>query len=138
MPANLADIFENSDRTALATQQPVEERLTCGMPDGRVVTVLATHILLRHADGTPCGICGIFHDITDLETAQREFERLWLHAPEPLCIVGIGRAFQTCEPGLDASAWVVQAGWLAVTAELLHPTTLPSRLRSTARLPPAR
>lgn len=106
LPEYLAVICEQSDRTVLANQHPVEERLTCHFPDGREATVLATHMLLRHADGAPYAICGILRDITDLVAAQQEFERLWLHAPDPLCIAGFDGYFKQVNP-----VWSRILGW---------------------------
>ncbi len=57
-------------------QEPVDQRVTCRLADGREVTVLASQLQLRHANGRPYAICGILRDITDLVAAQQEFERL--------------------------------------------------------------
>jgi two-component system cell cycle sensor histidine kinase/response regulator CckA len=125
LPPHIADLCEASDRAVLATREPVEERHTARLPDGREATVLATHILLRDAGGTPYGICGILRDITALVAAQREFERLWVHAPEPLCVAGFDGHFKRVNP-----AWSRLLGWSAeeLTArpwvDLVHPDDL--------------
>jgi PAS domain S-box-containing protein len=122
LPAHLAEFCERSDRGVLAAQQPLEERHTCRLPDGREAVVLATHILLRHTDGTPYAICGILRDITELIAAQREFERLWLYAPDPLCIAGFDGYFKQVNP-----AWSRLLGWTneellsAPYTDLVHP-----------------
>ena len=105
LPPHIADLCEASDRAVLATQSPVEERHTSRLPDGREATVLATHLLLRNGNG-PYGICGILRDITDMLAAQREFERLWLHAPEPLCVAGFDGNLKRVNP-----AWTRVLGW---------------------------
>ncbi len=122
LPEHLADICDHSDRAVLAAQNPVEERLTTRLLDGREVTVLATHMLLRHADGQPYAICGILRDITELVAAQREFERLWLHAPEPLSVSGSDGHLKRVNP-----AWSRLLGWTenellsSPWSDLLHP-----------------
>lgn len=122
LPGDLAALCERCDRAVLAAQKLVEERIQCGMPDGREVVVLATHLLLRHADDTPYAICGILRDITELVAAQQEFERLWRYAPDPLCVVGFDGFFRQVNP-----AWSRLLGWTDAEllsrpyAELVHP-----------------
>jgi two-component system, cell cycle sensor histidine kinase and response regulator CckA len=122
LPGHLADIYERSDREALTTIQPVEEQITSRLPDGREVTVLTTHIQLRHATGTPYAICGILRDITELVAAQKEFERLWLYAPDPLCVAGFDGYFKQVNP-----VWSRLLGWTDEEliskpySELVHP-----------------
>jgi two-component system cell cycle sensor histidine kinase/response regulator CckA len=122
LPAQLADLCERSDRAVLAAEGPIEERLTSRLPDGREATVLATHMLLRQTSGTPYAICGMLRDITDLVVAQREFERLWLYAPDPLCIAGFDGYFKQVNP-----AWSRLLGWTDEEllskpySELIHP-----------------
>ncbi|VTT99254.1 multi-sensor hybrid histidine kinase : Multi-sensor hybrid histidine kinase OS=Chthoniobacter flavus Ellin428 GN=CfE428DRAFT_3487 PE=4 SV=1: PAS: PAS_4: PAS_3: GAF: PAS_4: PAS_3: HisKA: HATPase_c: Response_reg [Gemmataceae bacterium] len=122
LPPHLADLCEASDRAVRAAEGPVHERHTSRLPDGREVTVLATHLLLRHAGGEPYGICGILRDITALVAAQREFERLWLNAPEPLCVAGFDGYFKRVNP-----AWTRLLGWseeellARPCAEFIHP-----------------
>ncbi len=106
LPPHLAELCEASDRAALAAQEPVEERYSTSLPDGREATVLATHMLLRNASGTPYAICGILREITDLVAAQQEFERLWLHAPEPLCVARSDGQLKRVNP-----AWSKLLGW---------------------------
>ncbi len=106
LPPHLAELCEASDLAALAAQEPVEERYTTSLPDGREATVLATHMLLRNASGTPYAICGILREITDLVAAQQEFERLWLHAPEPLCVARSDGQLKRVNP-----AWSKLLGW---------------------------
>lgn len=106
LPAHLADLCERCDRGVLAARQPVDERLTCRLPDGRETTLLATHTLLRTAAGTPYAICGILRDITELVAAQREFERLWRYAPDPLCVAGFDGYFKQLNP-----VWSRLLGW---------------------------
>lgn len=105
-PGRLAELCEHCDQAVLAAQQLVEERLTCWMPDGREAAVLATNTLLRDTDGTPYAICGIFRDITELVAAQQEFERLWLYAPDPLCVAGFDGYFKQVNP-----VWSRLLGW---------------------------
>jgi two-component system, cell cycle sensor histidine kinase and response regulator CckA len=122
LPEHLVQICERNDRAVLAAVAPVEERITSQLPDGREVTVLATHLLLRQSDGTPYAICGILRDITELVAAQEEFERLWRLAPDPLCVAGFDGCFQKVNP-----AWSRLLGWTEEEllakpyAELVHP-----------------
>lgn len=109
----------------LAAQSPLEERLIHRMPDGREVTVLSTHLLLRDSVGTPFAICGIIRDVTELAAAQRVFERLWVHAPEPLCMASYDGHFTRVNP-----AWTRLLGWTEeeLTSqtwnEFIHPDDL--------------
>jgi PAS domain S-box-containing protein len=105
-PGHLADLCEHCDQAVLAAQQQVEERLRCWLPSGREVAVLATNTLLRDTDGAPYAICGIFRDITELVAAQQEFERLWLYAPDPLCVAGFDGYFKQVNP-----VWSRLLGW---------------------------
>jgi PAS domain S-box-containing protein len=122
LPGHLADVCEACERAVLAARMPVEERLACRLPNGRDATVLATHMLLRHSSGEPYAICGILRDITELVAAQREFERLWLHSPEPLCVSGFDGYFKRLNP-----AWTALLGWSEAellarpSAEFVHP-----------------
>ncbi len=121
LPPHLADVCEQCDRAVLDSSGPTEERLTCPLSDGREATVLATHVLLRN-DGGPYAICGILRDVTDLVAAQREFERVWIHAPDPLCVAGFDGYFKQLNP-----AWSRLLGWTKEEllakpySELVHP-----------------
>ncbi len=125
LPPHIADFCEANDRAVLAAQHPVENRLTARLSAGREVTVLATHVLLRHKDGQPYAICGVLRDITELVAAQREFERLWLHAPEPLCLSWYDGNFKRVNP-----AWTRLLGWTEEEmksrpwTEFIHPDDL--------------
>jgi PAS domain S-box-containing protein len=124
LPTDLADLCERSDRVARADQHSVEEQITCRLAEGREVTVLATHLLLLNGE-EPYAICGILRDITDLLAAQREYERLWLYAPEPLCVSGGDAHLRRVNP-----AWTRLLGWTEselITrgwAEFVHPDDL--------------
>ena len=121
LPPHIAALCEASDRAVLTTAAPVEERHTSRLPDGREVTVLATHLLLRNGGG-PYAICGILRDITDMVAAQQEFERLWLNAPDPLCVAGFDGYFKQLNP-----VWSRLLGWTNEEllskpySELVHP-----------------
>jgi len=124
LPGHLADLCERSAQTAQATGGPIEERLTWPLVDGREATVLATHLVLRNSAG-PYAICGIFRDVTDLVVLQQEFERLWLHAPEPLCVSGLDGSLKRVNP-----AWTRLLGWSEAEllgrpwSDYLHPDDL--------------
>ncbi|MBL8680477.1 MAG: PAS domain S-box protein [Myxococcales bacterium] len=105
LPAHIATRCEAYDRAVLASQSPLHERHTAVLPDGREVTLLATHLVLRNNVG-PYAICGILRDITEMVAAQREFERVWMHAPGPLCVSGYDGYFKRVNP-----AWTQLLGW---------------------------
>jgi two-component system, cell cycle sensor histidine kinase and response regulator CckA len=121
LPDDVAALLEQDDPEVLASDHPVDRRQSTRLPDGREVTLLVTHFLLRRPDGTPYALCGILTDITDQVEAQREFERLWLHAPDPLCVAGFDGHFKQVNP-----AWSRLLGWTEEEllarpyAELVH------------------
>jgi PAS domain S-box-containing protein len=106
LPSYLADLFEASEQLVKEQLAPIDERYTFGDPADRDVTVLATHVLLRDAGDQPYAVCAILRDITELVAAQREFERLWLHSPEPICVAGNDGYFRRLNP-----AWSRLLGW---------------------------
>jgi PAS domain S-box-containing protein len=106
LPADLARICEANGEAALHAEQPIEQRISCRLPGDREATFFSTHVALRHADGAPYAICGILQDITELVAAQREFERVWLHAPEPMFVAGFDGSFKRLNP-----AWASLLGW---------------------------
>ncbi len=106
LPPPIAEQCDRNERAALDSQETVEHRMIGQLPCGREATILASHSVLRHADGTPYAICGILRDISELAAAQREFERLWLDAPEPLCVAGFDGYFKRVNP-----AWTKLLGW---------------------------
>lgn len=134
-PQHIVDLCEHRDQAVMTAEHPVEERLTCLLSGGRVATVMTTHILLRHADRTPYAICGILRDITELVTAQQEFERLWLHAPDPLCVAGFDGYLKQINP-----AWSRLLGWSDAELlarpwpEFIHPDDLDTALEAAREL----
>ncbi len=122
LPEHLADLCEHFDRSALTAQQSIEGRLRLELPVGREAAVLANHFQLRHPDGTAYATCGILRDITELVSAQQEFERLWRYAPDPLCILGFDGFFKQVNP-----VWSRLLGWTDEELlakpyiELVHP-----------------
>ncbi len=118
----IADLLETSERAALDAHGPVDGTHRVRLAAEQDVTFFATHLPLRHADGTPYAICGLLQNITDLVAAQREFERLWIHAPDPLVVAGWHGHLKQVSP-----AWTRVLGWneeeLLRTpyAEFLHP-----------------
>jgi PAS domain S-box-containing protein len=73
---------------------------------GRTATLLATHFPLQRGDGETYAICGILSDVSDLVEARQEFERVWLHAPDPVCVAGFDGHFRQVNP-----AWSRLLGW---------------------------
>ncbi|HEY1066977.1 MAG TPA: ATP-binding protein, partial [Pirellulales bacterium] len=109
------------DRLARERNGPIGERHIWRIA-GRELTILATHFPLYRSDALPYAICSVFRDATDLVEAQRELERLWLHAPDPLCVTGFDGYLKQLNP-----AWSRLLGWTEAEllarpyAEFVHP-----------------
>ncbi len=106
MPPELAAVCDRCDQHARQIRESVTEHHVCQLPTGREATILATHFLLYRADFEPYAVCGTLRDMSDLVAAQREFERLWMHAPDPLCVAGFDGYFKQVNP-----VWSRLLGW---------------------------
>jgi PAS domain S-box-containing protein len=105
MPHELAELCERSAALAREKVGPIHGRHIVRI-GGRTATLLATHFPLQRGDGETYAICGILSDVSDLVEARQEFERVWLHAPDPVCVAGFDGHFRQVNP-----AWSRLLGW---------------------------
>ncbi len=105
MPHELAELCERSAALAREKVGPIHGRHIVRI-GGRTATLLATHFPQQRGDGETYAICGILSDVSDLVEARQEFERVWLHAPDPVCVAGFDGHFRQVNP-----AWSRLLGW---------------------------
>lgn len=121
MPPELASLCEHSAALAREKAGPIYDRHIVRL-GGRITTLLATHFPLQRGEAETYAVCGILSDVSDLVEARQEFERVWLHAPDPLCVAGLDGRFRQVNP-----AWSRLLGWTEAEirerafVDLVHP-----------------